>query len=143
MNGLARKGAVFAVSAMAAGGVLMSAGYATADSSAGGDAEGSPGVLSGNSVQAPVHVPVNVCGNTVDAAGLLDPAFGNSCSNTPTPAPPEHTPQPAPPADSAPPAPKLAHTGAAGVGAAAAGGLALLLGGAALYRRAAGSAAHR
>jgi LPXTG-motif cell wall-anchored protein len=142
MNGLARKGAVFAVSAMAAGGVLMSSGHATADSSAGGDAEGSPGVLSGNSVQAPVHVPVNVCGNTVDAAGLLDPAFGNSCSGTPTPAPPEHTPQPAPPADSAPP-PKLAHTGAAGVGAAAAGGLALLLGGSVLYRRAARSAAHR
>ena len=68
MNGLARKGAVFAVSAMTAGGVLMSAGYATADSSAGGDAEGSPGVLSGNSVQAPVHVPVNVCGTKKNGA---------------------------------------------------------------------------
>jgi LPXTG-motif cell wall-anchored protein len=140
MNGLARKGAVFAVSAMAAGGVLVSAGYAAADSAAGGRAEGSPGVLSGNSVQVPVHVPVNVCGNTVDAPGLLDPAFGNACGGTPAPA---HTPQPAPPADSAPPAPELAHTGAAGVGAAAAGGLALLLGGAVLYRRTARPAARR
>jgi hypothetical protein len=42
---------------------------------------GSPGVLSGNSVQVPVHIPVNLCGNTVDVIGLLNPAFGNSCVN--------------------------------------------------------------
>ncbi|WP_164873176.1 chaplin, partial [Streptomyces resistomycificus] len=42
---------------------------------------GSPGVLSGNVVQVPIHVPVNVCGNTVNVIGLLNPAFGNQCAN--------------------------------------------------------------
>ncbi|GHD89669.1 chaplin [Streptomyces naganishii] len=54
---------------------------ALADSNADAVANGSPGLLSGNSVQAPVEVPVNVCGNTVDAAAALNPAFGNKCSN--------------------------------------------------------------
>jgi hypothetical protein len=79
MNRVARKGLV---TAMVAGGVLASAGYAQADSAAGGESAGSPGVLSGNTVQVPVHVPVNVCGNTVDVVGLLNPAFGNACANT-------------------------------------------------------------
>ncbi|MEW1634464.1 chaplin [Streptomyces sp. NPDC093801] len=52
-------------------------GGATAE----GLAAGSPGVLSGNLVQVPVHVPVNVCGNTVNVIGLLNPAFGNRCLN--------------------------------------------------------------
>ncbi len=54
---------------------------AAADAGAQGAAIGSPGVLSGNVVQAPVHVPVNVCGNTVNVIGLLNPAFGNTCVN--------------------------------------------------------------
>ncbi|MFF9405735.1 chaplin [Streptomyces anandii] len=54
---------------------------ALADSNADGIAKGSPGLLSGNSVQAPVEVPVNVCGNTVDGAAALNPAFGNKCAN--------------------------------------------------------------
>jgi hypothetical protein len=78
MNGLARKGLV---SAMVAGGVLASAGYAQADAAAEGDTAGSPGVLSGNSVQVPVHVPVNVCGNTINVVGLLNPVSGNGCAN--------------------------------------------------------------
>ncbi|WP_406183250.1 chaplin [Streptomyces sp. NBC_01006] len=67
-----------------AAGVLMAAGAASpamADSVADGQAIGSPGVLSGNLVQVPVHVPVNVCGNTVNVVGLLNPAFGNTCVN--------------------------------------------------------------
>ncbi|MGW1890544.1 chaplin family protein [Streptomyces sp. NPDC002004] len=55
--------------------------YAFAASDADGSASDSPGVLSGNTVQAPVDVPVNVCGNSVDVVGALNPAFGNSCSN--------------------------------------------------------------
>jgi hypothetical protein len=51
------------------------------DAGAQGAAVGSPGVLSGNLVQVPVHVPVNVCGNTVNVIGLLNPAFGNTCVN--------------------------------------------------------------
>lgn len=66
----------------AAGGVLAaSGGVAFADSEAEGGAANSPGVISGNSIQAPVHVPVNVCGNTVNVVGLLNPAFGNTCVN--------------------------------------------------------------
>lgn len=66
----------------AASGILTAAGgYAFADASADGAAIGSPGVGSGNAVQVPVHVPVNVCGNTVNVVGLLNPAFGNKCEN--------------------------------------------------------------
>ncbi|MEU8619868.1 chaplin [Streptomyces sp. NPDC048623] len=64
------------------GALALSAGAAHADSTAQGVAAGSPGVGSGNTVQLPVHVPVNVCGNTVNVVGLLNPAFGNSCANT-------------------------------------------------------------
>jgi len=42
----------------------------------------SPGVGSGNLVQVPVHVPVNVVGNSVDVIGLLNPAFGNKAANS-------------------------------------------------------------
>ncbi|MFG2293806.1 chaplin [Streptomyces sp. NPDC048603] len=69
---------VLASAGLAAAGA---AGSAVADSSAEGGAYGSPGVLSGNVVQAPIHVPVNVCGNTVNVIALLNPAFGNTCVN--------------------------------------------------------------
>ncbi|WP_369216164.1 chaplin ChpH [Streptomyces flavofungini] len=71
------------VAAVAATGglVLAGAGIATADAGAQGAAVQSPGVLSGNVVQVPVHVPVNACGNTVSVIGLLNPAFGNTCIN--------------------------------------------------------------
>ncbi|MFC4506769.1 MULTISPECIES: chaplin [Streptomyces] len=68
--------------AVGAGAVMVGgAGLAMADSGAQGAAVGSPGVLSGNVVQVPVHIPVNVCGNTIDVIGLLNPAFGNTCAN--------------------------------------------------------------
>ncbi|MDA5144024.1 MULTISPECIES: chaplin ChpF [Streptomyces] len=68
--------------ALGAGAVVLSGtGMAMADAGAEGAAIGSPGVLSGNVVQVPVHVPVNVCGNTIDVIGLLNPAFGNACEN--------------------------------------------------------------
>jgi len=73
------KGLVLTSAAVAA--VAGAAGVAAADSDASGVAAHSPGVLSGNVVQVPVHVPVNVCGNTVDVIGLLNPAFGNTCVN--------------------------------------------------------------
>ncbi|MFI5972402.1 chaplin [Streptomyces sp. NPDC051452] len=46
-----------------------------------GSASDSPGLLSGNVVQVPVEVQVNVCGDTIDLIGLLDPATGNTCVN--------------------------------------------------------------
>ncbi|MEV7615587.1 chaplin ChpH [Streptomyces sp. NPDC089799] len=72
---------VVAAAAATGGLVLAGAGMAVADAGAQGAAVGSPGVLSGNVVQVPVHVPVNVCGNTVNVIGLLNPAFGNTCVN--------------------------------------------------------------
>lgn len=67
---------------MIAGGIIAAgtgAASATGHSGAGahGVAAHSPGVASGNLVQVPVHVPVNVVGNTVNVIGLLNPAFGN------------------------------------------------------------------
>lgn len=79
MRQVTRKGLI---TVAAAGGVLaLSGGYAQADAGAAGAATHSPGVLSGNTVQVPVHAPVNVCGNTVSVVGLLNPALGNSCAN--------------------------------------------------------------
>lgn len=72
---------VAAAAAVTGGLVLAGAGMAVADSGAQGAAIGSPGVISGNVVQVPVHVPVNVCGNTINVIGLLNPAFGNTCVN--------------------------------------------------------------
>ncbi|WP_432070953.1 chaplin [Streptomyces sp. AA1529] len=64
---------------LAATAVLGGATAASADAGAQGGAANSPGVLSGNVVQIPVHVPVQLCGNTVDILALLNPAFGNAC----------------------------------------------------------------
>ncbi|MFJ8751810.1 chaplin [Streptomyces sp. NPDC102441] len=135
--------------------------------SADGQAVGSPGVLSGNLVQAPVDVPVNACGNSVDVVGLLNPAFGNTCANDsgyehppveppvvepptdepPTSKPPVEPPATEPPAEEPPagnpgpntPDTQLAQTGAGDIGMAAGASAALLLGGAVLMRRTRGS----
>ncbi|MEU9174708.1 chaplin [Streptomyces sp. NPDC048420] len=71
-----------ALTSIAAAAVACTAGIAAADSGAQAAAADSPGVLSGNVVQVPVHVPVNGCGNTVDVVGLLNPGFGNVCDNS-------------------------------------------------------------
>ncbi|QIB44703.1 chaplin [Streptomyces aureoverticillatus] len=67
---------------LGAGAVVFSgAGLASADAGADGKAVGSPGVVSGNLIQVPVNLAANVCGNTVDIVGLLNPTFGNKCVN--------------------------------------------------------------
>ncbi|MCZ0206500.1 chaplin [Streptomyces achromogenes] len=73
------KGLVLTSAAAAA--VAGGAGVASASAGAGGAAVGSPGVISGNVIQIPLHVPINLCGNTIDIIGLLNPAFGNTCVN--------------------------------------------------------------
>lgn len=70
-----------AATAVAAVCVLAGAGTASADATANGIAAGSPGVLSGNQIQIPIHIPINICGNSIDVVGLLNPAFGNVCIN--------------------------------------------------------------
>ncbi|MDF3141730.1 MULTISPECIES: chaplin [unclassified Streptomyces] len=129
-------------------------GKAGAASKGGASAEGSgkdsPGVVSGNTIQLPVHLPVNVSGNTVNVVGVGNPATGNESVNTPGNHPPRttkptpkpsvpparHQPRPVPPAF-VPHGPEgaLAHTGADQTLAAVAGGTLLVLSGAVLYRR--------
>ncbi|MFI9819179.1 chaplin [Streptomyces sp. NPDC052013] len=122
-----------------------------------GVAEGSPGLLSGNLIQLPIHAPINVCGNNIDVVGVFNTAYDNYCENsvstpdkpdeeTKTP-PAKHKPPTTrvvePPAveEEEPEAPHLAETGSDGILSASAAGAALLLGGAVLYRR--GRAASR
>ncbi|GAO09077.1 DUF320 domain-containing protein [Streptomyces lydicamycinicus] len=48
---------------------------------AAGFAAGSPGILSGNNVQVPINIPINICGNSLNLVAALNPAFGNVCIN--------------------------------------------------------------
>jgi hypothetical protein len=73
------KGALVTIAA--AGVITGGAGAAFASSQSAGDAACSPGVGSGNNVQVPVHVPVNVSGISANLIGALNPAFGNSATN--------------------------------------------------------------
>lgn len=69
---------------VAAAGSLLAGpavGTALADAEAEGVAVGSPGVLSGNVIQVPIHVPINVCGNSINIIALLNPTSGNVCIN--------------------------------------------------------------
>ncbi|MER5529203.1 chaplin [Streptomyces sp. NPDC002677] len=147
----------------AAGNTCVNEGGGAGDGKSGGsgttggaNAQGtevdSPGVISGNGIQLPVHLPVNVSGNSVNVVGALNPAIGNTSVNTSgdhpsTPETPPSPPEPPAPTpvkthpgpktvDAAPPATTtLAHTGTDLTGAAAAGSAALLLAGTVLHRR--------
>ncbi|MFF4845780.1 chaplin [Streptomyces collinus] len=68
---------------VAAAGLMLLGGAAaaSADSGAGSAAVKSPGVLSGNVIQIPVHISLNICGDTVSVVGLLNPAFATICAN--------------------------------------------------------------
>ncbi|MEV7991618.1 chaplin family protein [Streptomyces sp. NPDC086077] len=129
--------------------------------SAQGLATDSPGLLSGNGIQLPIDLPVNVSGNSVNVVGLGNPVFGNSSVNGPgEPSQPPKTSTPNIPAPSAPApstpakpvtprspalvpaqpgpqveAPQLAHTGADLAAPAVAGTAALLVTGTILFRR--------
>jgi hypothetical protein len=83
MRQVARKSSrkILITVAAASGVFAVTGGYAHADAGADGSARKSPGIASGNTIQVPVHIPINVCGNTVNVVGLLNPAFGNSCAN--------------------------------------------------------------
>ncbi|MFJ4847970.1 MULTISPECIES: chaplin [unclassified Streptomyces] len=137
-------------------------GYGHGGASAHGAAVGSPGILSGNAIQAPVNIPVNACGNSVNVIGLLNPAVGNTCVNAggyggghhyggggkghghhprpphrsvPRDNYPEHN-NPEPAGVPGGGGPSLAQTGTEDVGTALLTSAGLLLGGAVLFRRA-------
>jgi hypothetical protein len=144
----------------AAGAQTEASGLYGEGSGAQSSVHGSPGVLSGNSLDIPVHAPVNACGNTVDPLALLNTPMGNSCGAeqapdapvvlpapvTATPDVPETPPETLPISRPQPVAqthsqtyPQLAETGGGlggrDLGVAGATSAALLLGGAMLYRR--------
>ncbi|MGJ3559587.1 chaplin [Streptomyces sp. INA 01156] len=122
-----------------------------------GVATDSPGVASGNLIQVPLGLPLNVCGNNVNLVGLFNETSDSDCRNEQGPAPSPRprpsgrrlrrrprvrTPPPAqvvdtPPQDVEEPGapPHLAETGSEGMLAASAAGATLLVGGALLYRR--------
>jgi hypothetical protein len=80
----AEKGKFMKKTAAVVVGAILALGGAVpafADAGAQGAATNSPGVVSGNVVEVPVHVPVNACGDTVDVIGALNPALGNPCAN--------------------------------------------------------------
>ncbi|MEE1751100.1 chaplin [Streptomyces sp. SP18CS02] len=71
--------------AVAIAGLMLAMGAAApavADADANGAAVGSPGLLSGNVVQVPVNIPINVCGNSINIIALLNTAAGNVCVNS-------------------------------------------------------------
>ncbi|KOV96614.1 chaplin [Streptomyces sp. NRRL B-3648] len=84
MRRATRNGVIAVVAASGAMTVALpvSAAFAAGGADAEAVAADSPGLISGNGIQLPVHVPVNVCGNTVNVVGLLNPAAGNACANT-------------------------------------------------------------
>ncbi|MBL3666400.1 DUF320 domain-containing protein [Streptomyces sp. M2CJ-2] len=121
-----------------------------------GVAKDSPGVASGNLVQVPLGLPLNVCGNNVGLVGLFNEASDSDCRNeqSRSPEPETETETPSTPptrTDTQPPAqvvdtppqdveepgapPHLAETGSDGMLVASAAGATLLVGGALLYRR--------
>lgn len=78
---IAKKAAFAIAVAGIAAGASAGAAAATSDAAANGATTQSPGVGSGNLVQAPIHVPVNATGNSVNVVGILNPAFANETVN--------------------------------------------------------------
>ncbi|MFF5312990.1 chaplin [Streptomyces massasporeus] len=70
---------VTAAAGLACAALLAFSGTASANDGPIGVATDSPGVLSGNVIQIPIDINANVCGNSINVIGLLNPAFGNEC----------------------------------------------------------------
>ncbi|MGW3127089.1 chaplin [Streptomyces sp. NPDC001076] len=77
IRSLAVTGALAATLALAGG----TAAFADNGAEATGTASNSPGVVSGNVIGVPVDIPVNVCGDSIDVIGLLNPAAANACTS--------------------------------------------------------------
>ncbi|MEU4656871.1 chaplin family protein [Streptomyces sp. NPDC023723] len=130
-------------------GLLAPVTGSTCADAAEGSGRHSPGVLSGAGVRLPVEVPVDIGGDSVHVVGIGGPAVGNEPANgsgdraepprRPAPSPLSTPPVPSAAArdltDPLAPSAALARTGADGTVPAFAGGTALVLGAAALFRR--------
>ena len=63
--------------------VAGTAGTASASGAgAVGGATDSPGILSGNTIQIPLNIPVNACGNGLGLLAVLTSSAGNVCANS-------------------------------------------------------------
>ncbi len=145
------------LTAAAVTGILSVPGaFAFADADADATATGSAGLIAGNNVSVPIHVPLNVCGNSINVLAVLNPTTDNTCVNvehvdvskhdskeaeSPAPKPVHEAPAPernapVPQAHTLPAPAALAETGGNPTTIAAAGlGVVMLTGGAVLYRR--------
>ncbi|MEU1019267.1 MULTISPECIES: chaplin [unclassified Streptomyces] len=79
-----KRGALAVAMALTALTLALGTAPATADDpgpepQADGKVTNSPGLATGNLVQAPVHATVNFCGNTISVAGVLNPTPNNVC----------------------------------------------------------------
>ncbi|MCP9946231.1 chaplin [Streptomyces somaliensis] len=63
------------------GALALAAGTARADTDAFAAAFDSVGTVTGDEMQLPMDSPVSVCGDTVNAEGLLDPEAGSTCED--------------------------------------------------------------
>ena len=73
----------FVAAALAAFAVVGIAGTASASGTdAVGAASNSPGLLSGDVIQVPVNLPLDLCGLDVSVLGALTGAEGNVCNNS-------------------------------------------------------------
>jgi ChpA-C len=83
MHGIAKRG--LALVAATSGLVLGGAAVATADAGATTTAttSHSGGAVAGWVAQAPVNIPVNVCGNSVEALAFKEMVHGSTCTNKP------------------------------------------------------------
>ncbi|MGK5534278.1 chaplin [Streptomyces sp. URMC 129] len=79
MNTATKAALVLAAAGAVAGTTAGTAAASGADAQAA--AVKSPGVLSGNNVQVPIGVPINIVGNSVNLVGILNPTFGNTGVN--------------------------------------------------------------
>ncbi|WP_371656730.1 MULTISPECIES: chaplin [unclassified Streptomyces] len=72
---------LMAAACLAAATVLTTASTATADEEPLGTASDAPSVLSGSTSEEPVDLDLNVCGNSINVIGVLNPALGNKCED--------------------------------------------------------------
>lgn len=72
----------FVAAAFAAVAILGTAGPAAASGAGAiGGAIGSPGLLSGNNIQIPVNIPINVCGDNIGILSALLSSDDTVCVN--------------------------------------------------------------
>ncbi|MFK4071219.1 chaplin [Streptomyces sp. NPDC029674] len=60
--------------------VVGGAGAAVADPDpVNAEVSNNPGIISGNALQVPLDLGLNVCGDTINVLGALNPASNNEC----------------------------------------------------------------